>query len=110
MKSALRLVRDVEHVGGTMSVSYSRSIIAVHVTALRSSASDRITLPVLAETLQAVTQPLLLEYEVELVRDIVLNDIESDAQNVSLQLKDALHFEAFGDAGLSQAPTSPFLA
>jgi len=101
-KSALRLVRDLEHVGASMHVTVDREHIAYHITGLRPSAAHDIPLAVMAETLRAVMQPTLHEYEVASVRPIVIHDAQLRAQDGELSLRDRLHAEAFVDSGISR--------
>lgn len=97
-------MRDLEHVGATMTVTVDREHIAYHVQGLRPSSSQDIGLAVMAETLRAVTQPTLLEYEVEAVRALVVHDAHVRSQRGDLVLRDRVHAEHFADTGLARAP------
>lgn len=103
-KSALRLVRDLEHVGATLQVTADREHIAYHVTGLRPSSAHDLGLSVMVETLRAVTQPTLLEYEMEQVRPLVAHDANARAHDAALTLRDRVHAEHFADSGLARAP------
>lgn len=60
----------------------------------------------MAETLGAVYQPRLEEWEIEAVRAEVLADVEATASCGRTTLLDAVHREAFRDQGLARSPNA----
>jgi len=102
-KSALRFIRDLEHLGISMENGFSRDHLIYHLTLPRSS--DNTALRVSLESLQAVLSPLLLEYEFKVVRGSVSHDLA----NICTQSKllELAHFQAFRDAGLGQSLYAP---
>jgi len=102
-KSALRLVRDVEHIGATFQTETTRDTVGYHIRGLRlPEKSDSVNLTVMAETLRYVLNPLLLEYEIERIRPIVAREAESAEHNPRIKLFELIHAEAFRDTGLGQ--------
>lgn len=82
--------RDVEHIGATLTSFASRDTVSYHVHGL---SSGDLTRPIMAETIRAVANPSLHEYEVEIVRKDVKR-MEGPGP------VDDLHYLAFGDSGL----------
>jgi len=100
-KSALRLTRDIEHIGANLNSEISRDHIAYHVKGLRIPNSP--SLDIIAETLRFVLNPLILEHEVEATREILLREAASAQSDYRERVFDLLHAEAFRDSGLSNA-------
>lgn len=94
------LILDVDKQGIEYEAAASREFVSYNLTGLRSDAG------VMAETLGAVYQPRLEEWEVEAVREEVLAEIEAAAGNGRSVLLDAVHREAFRDQGLGQSPSA----
>ena len=99
-------MRDLEHVGASLSVETGRESVAYTVQGLRASSTQDVGLNVMAETLAAVTQPSLLEYEVEKVRALVAAEAAQRASQSELTLRDRLHAEAFANTGLAASPAA----
>jgi len=95
MKSGLRLVRDLEHYGSTVDVSFDREYIGYHIALARY---EKIEVQIAAETLRFILSPLLQEYEVDRLRDVVR--LDSETQDVTRQLLESAHAVAFRDQGL----------
>lgn len=94
------LVLDVDKAGVEFSSSASREYVSYNLTGLRSD------VPLMAETLGAVYQPRLEEWEIDAVRAEVLAEVESHASCGRTTLLDAVHREAFRDQGLAHAPNA----
>lgn len=92
------LILDVDKAGIEFESAASREFVSYSLTGLRSDQS------IMAETLGAVFQPRLEEFELEAVRSEVLSDIAVNATNGRETLLNAVHRAAFRDQGLSHSP------
>jgi len=97
-KSGLRLVRDLEHYGTTVNVDIGREYINYNISLARF---QTIETKIAAETLKFLLSPLLLEYEVTRLRDIVSQ--ESQELCEMSKLLELAHSTAFRDQGLGQS-------
>jgi len=108
-KSAIRLIRDLEHIGSTFSAEASREYLSYRIQGLRfSESADSVNLSIEAETLRCLLNPLLLEYELERVRPIVDHDVSVAENCRRTKAFELTHAEAFKDTGLGNPlyPTS----
>lgn len=94
------LVLDVDKAGIEYSSAASREFVSYNLTGLRTD------VPLMAETLGAVYQPRLEEWEIDAVRAEVLAEVESNSTCGRTTLIDAVHREAFRDQGLGHAPNA----
>lgn len=94
------LVLDVDKQGIEYSAAASREFVSYNLSGLRSD------IPLMSETLGAVYQPRLEEWEVEAVRAEVLAESEATAGCGYTVLMDAVHREAFRDQALSHSPNA----
>lgn len=96
-KSGLRLVRDLEHYGATVNVSFDREYINYNISFSRFESQE---IQIAAETLRFLLSPLLQEHEVDRIRELVA--VESQGQDELQQLLDLAHQVAYRDQGLGQ--------
>jgi predicted Zn-dependent peptidase len=102
-KSAIRMVRDLEHLGSPFSADVSREYISYHIQGLNfTEKSDNVNLAIETETLRYILNPLLLEYEVEKARPILEKDANEAQKNHVYQAMEFTHAEGFKDTGLGQ--------
>lgn len=94
------LILDVDKQGVSFESAASREFVSYSVNGLRSD------LPLMAETIGAVYQPRLEEWEHDAVRTEVVGDIERHASDGFGMLLDAVHREAFRDQALANSPTA----
>jgi len=94
------LVLDVDKHGIEFEAAAGREFVSYNLTGLRSDSG------LMAETLGAVYQPRLEEWEVEAVRAEVLAESESNARNSRQTLLDLVYREAFRDQGLGRSPSA----
>jgi predicted Zn-dependent peptidase len=100
-KSAIRMVRDLEHIGSSFSSHVSRDHISYHIRGLRLTEKQDVNLAIQCESLRYLLNPLLLEYELEGVKTILEDDVVK-AQDPKIKAIEHAHFEAFRDSGLGQ--------
>lgn len=94
------LVLDLDKAGVEYESCAGREFVSYSVTGMRSDQG------LMAETLGAVYQPRLDEFEVEAVRAEVLAEAEARVSNGRTTLIDAAHREAFRDQGLGFSPNA----
>jgi len=95
-KSAIRLVRDLEYIGASYHTEISRENIGYHLQALNQDSN----LALLAETLRALLEPKLHEFEVDKIRKIPRRESSEIERCPETSLLEILHSEAFPDNGL----------
>jgi len=91
------LILDVDKQGVEYESAASREFVSYHLDGLRTDGA------LMSETLGAVIQPRLEEWEVEAVRAEVLSEVESRQGEGRLALLDVVHREAFRDQGLGRS-------
>lgn len=91
------LILDVDKQGVEYESAASREYVSYHLDGLRTDAG------LMSETLGAVFQPRLEEWEVEAVRAEVLAEVEARQGDGRSVLLDAIHREAFRDQGLGRS-------
>jgi len=96
-KSALRNIRDLEHIGAAFESDFGREHIVHHTTFPRDGG---VGLDVALESVQSFLSPQIQEYEFKAVRGYVANDLEKRCTKYTLV--DIAHGEAFRDQGLGQ--------
>jgi predicted Zn-dependent peptidase len=102
-KSAIRLVRDLEHIGSAFSAEASRDYLTYNIRGLRfSEENDDINLSIETETLRYILNPLLLEYEVEDVRKVLEQEVAIADNCNCIKAFESAHAEAFTDTGLGR--------
>jgi len=96
-KSGLRMVREIEHFGGSIDVNIGREYISYGIPIINYDSSiDNIT--VAFESLKYMLTPNLLEYEVDEVRqEVARQDICPGRKLLELS-----HYTGFRDQGLGQ--------
>jgi predicted Zn-dependent peptidase len=99
------LILDLDKQGIEYESLASREFVSYSLTGLRSDNA------LMAETLGAVQQPRLEEWEIRAAREQVLAEIATNSSNGRQTLLDAIHREAFRDQGLGNSPNAaPFQA
>eukprot|EP01125_Pyxidicula_operculata_P015103 TRINITY_DN50_c0_g1_i1.p1 TRINITY_DN50_c0_g1~~TRINITY_DN50_c0_g1_i1.p1 ORF type:complete len:481 (+),score=129.33 TRINITY_DN50_c0_g1_i1:24-1466(+) len=106
-KSALRLIRDLEHLGLNYHTQISRETIGYHLEGLRYDNPAHPSLAIAAETLRFVLNPLLREYEVDLAREVVSHETDEVEQDPIETVIERLHAEAFPEGGLGNNLFAP---
>jgi len=100
-KSALRLLRDLEHIGATLNTCASRETVSYHLCGIRNpESSDSLNLNIIVETLRYLLNPLLLEYEIRAVKPVVAWEASTLNENPEKRIIEFLHSEGFRDSGL----------
>jgi len=104
-KSALRLIRDLEHIGASYFTNISRDTVSYHFQGLRDV--DETGLSILTETMRFVLNPTLSEYEFETVRENVMVECNERSECPENILSERMHAEAFLDTGLGRPLITP---
>lgn len=94
------LILDLDKAGVEYEAAAGREFVSYSVTGLRSNQA------LMAESLGAVYQPRLEEFEIEAARAEVLAEIEARSSNGRTTLLDAVHREAFRDGALGNSPNA----
>lgn len=101
-KSGLRTVRDLEHFGTQYFTNTGKEFVEFHTKTARTGSPS---LDIAVESLNYQLSPLLQEWEVNEVRDLVKDDL-AHSDNFTA-LVEAAHFEGFRDSGLANPTECP---
>lgn len=109
-KSGLRLIRDLEHIGATLTSNATREHVSYHVKSIRLPDGDKVQveLAIIAESLRFLLNPTIHEFQVSQVKASVEADT-THASPLAVAL-DQLHAESFRDAGLGNPLLCPSYA
>jgi len=91
-RSHLRLVRDIEDIGGQMGAASAREFIIFQGECLRDHAETAVE--ILADTL---IRPKLAPWDIDEQRKVIGYDLESMEANAQSVLTELLHAAAYGD-------------
>lgn len=100
-KSPLRLIRDLEHIGASYQTNITRETISYNLKAVRSN--DKVSLAVLADSIHALLNPAVAEYDVNSLKSVVNEETQSVDRDPRATILSALHTEAFGVTGLGRS-------
>lgn len=100
-KYHLPLIRDVDVRGSELGSVNTKEYVGYYVSGVRTETDNMV------ETLGAIYEPRLEEWEVNTARTNVIADSVKASQNPYSVLFEALHFEAFRDSGLANTTQCP---
>mmetsp|Transcript_8331 Transcript_8331/g.10012 ORF Transcript_8331/g.10012 Transcript_8331/m.10012 type:complete len:481 (-) Transcript_8331:131-1573(-) len=92
-RSHLRLVRDVEDIGGTVGAASSRECIMYTGECIRNDLETIVD--VMADT---ILRPALKPWDIEAQREVIGYELEAMEQNAQALLTELLHSAAYGES------------
>ncbi|XP_049850333.1 mitochondrial-processing peptidase subunit alpha-2-like [Schistocerca gregaria] len=95
------LIRDMDVLGSELGSLNTREHVGYFITGMRSEMKS------MAQTLGAIWEPRLEEWEVERVRQEVKDESNLAQSNPKQILFDLVHYEAFRDQGLANSTFAP---